>query len=71
MNEPDSGRHILRAPSDHSCRAEKVPHVGADAAILDFDDAVAIAARRQNAALSWPPWNTDARGGKRARMRDI
>jgi citrate lyase subunit beta/citryl-CoA lyase len=52
-------RTFLFAPGDHPRRAEKVLEVGADAAILDLEDAVAlsakVAARRAvNAALERP-----------------
>ncbi len=38
-------RSFLFAPGDHPRRAEKVLEVGADAAILDLEDAVAVAAK--------------------------
>jgi len=38
-------RTFLFAPGDHPRRAEKVMQVGADAAILDLEDAVAISAK--------------------------
>jgi len=45
MTAPGPNRSFLFAPGDHPRRAEKVLHVGADAAILDLEDAVAIAAK--------------------------
>jgi citrate lyase subunit beta/citryl-CoA lyase len=45
MNAPGPNRSFLFAPGDHPRRAEKVLQVGADAAILDLEDAVAIAAK--------------------------
>ena len=38
-------RTFLFAPGDHPRRAEKVLEVGADAAILDLEDAVAVSAK--------------------------
>ena len=45
MNATGPNRSFLFAPGDHPRRAEKVLQVGADAAILDLEDAVAIAAK--------------------------
>ena len=42
---PGPNRTFLFAPGDHPRRAEKVMQVGADAAILDLEDAVAISAK--------------------------
>ncbi|MBB3898526.1 HpcH/HpaI aldolase/citrate lyase family protein [Roseococcus suduntuyensis] len=42
---PGPNRSFLFAPGDHPRRAEKVLEVGADAAILDLEDAVAVAAK--------------------------
>lgn len=52
-------RTFLFAPGDHPRRAEKVLEVGADAAILDLEDAVAVSAKvaargAVNAALQRP-----------------
>lgn len=59
MTAPGPNRTFLFAPGDHPRRAEKVFSVGADAAILDLEDAVAtdrkVAARDAvNQALARP-----------------
>jgi len=59
MTAPGPSRTFLFAPGDHPRRAEKVMQVGADAAILDLEDAVAISAKvaardAVNAALQQP-----------------
>jgi citrate lyase subunit beta/citryl-CoA lyase len=57
MNAPGPNRSFLFAPGDHPRRAEKVLQVGADAAILDLEDAVASGA-----------WGGQGRFGKAAPM---
>lgn len=54
-----TNRSFLFAPGDHARRAEKVMQSGADAAILDLEDAVALSAKvaardAVNAALARP-----------------
>ena len=56
---PAPSRTFLFAPGDHARRAEKALNLGADAAILDLEDAVAISAKAAarglvRAALEWP-----------------
>ncbi|HYF08648.1 MAG TPA: CoA ester lyase [Acetobacteraceae bacterium] len=59
MSAPGPNRTFLFAPGDHPRRAEKVFLSGADAAILDLEDAVALSAKvaardAVNAALQRP-----------------